>query len=278
VKQKKGEYTESKCQTIAEKKGKPDYKGTYEKIGPQFVGTGNTGVLNTVLRQCYEEPRAEHIVERSSKCNPENLKSDGYYVNEVSEYVECASETNAGRAKGVNELEDVQITFKGCELNGSVGCTNTSTEGEVKVNPVKGHLGYLEKSASPPKVGVLLEPETPGGLFATVTCASGLIELITGAGNKTEGWYYPGSGHDSVMSPITPIDKSSHEFEQVFSANGEDAENEPDHFEGEATIHRLETAFEIEEEPGKPVRDQWARSGESVVNRSVPEGAEEIKA
>lgn len=272
--QKKGKYTESECKTVAEKKGKPDYKGSYEKYGPSFTGTGGTGVLNARFEDCYKNHEEEFVNERSAACDHIN---NGRENNSQAQYVECASEENAGRAIGVDQVEDVNITFKGCLYNGSVPCTNTGAEGEVKVAALKGHLGYIEKAASPPKVGILLEPETAGGRFVTFTCAGGFIEIAVGAGSAVEGMYYEGTGHDSIIAPVTPINTPTRTFEEVYKDNGEEAENEPAGFEGESgIIHRLETTLTVNEEEAR--LSQWARGGESITNLSSTEGLVEIRA
>jgi hypothetical protein len=235
IKQAKGEYTNSTC---TEKASKP-HKGKYEKIGPYFTGSAGTGVLNDGIETCVGEKEGKEVAinERSAACdhlnNSKNFRSNTY--------VECARETNTGQAVGVDSVKDVVVTFTGCLFNGSISCQNTGKEGEIKTNPLAGHLGYLEKAAKPhPKVGVLLEPETPGGTFASFYCYSGALETTVGAGSATEGMYYKGTGHDSLIAPITPVDKPATGFEEIFTDNGEAAENEPDQFEGEgSTIHRL---------------------------------------
>ena len=279
IKQAKGNYTESKCKTVAVKikKGKevPDHKGSYEKIGPYFTGTGGTGILNEVLETCYINGEIENGPgARTPKCDHQNNAAENQpYV----QFVECASEQNSGRAVGVNEVTSVKVTFTGCNLDGSIPCKNTATEGEIVVNPLKGHLGYIEKSAHP-KVGILLEPETAGGLFAAFECAGGILKPEVGVGSATEGSYYKGTGHDSVIAPITPIDTPATGFEQVFTDGGEAAENEPGQFEGEgSTIHRLETTLTAHNEEGTRYTP-WARAGQSITNRNTTEGMVEIRA
>jgi hypothetical protein len=276
LKQTKGNYTESECKTVAEKKGKPDHKGSYEKYGPYFTGSGGTGVLNEVMEHCYKGSNGEHVNETKAECDHLNNSSGNV---EYPEYVECSSEQNTGRAIGVDELEDVVVTFKGCEFNGAVSCSNTAKEGEVKTEPLKGHLGYLEKSASPPKVGVQLEPEASGGDFATLECGNGIVKLKVGVGNATEGMYYKGTGNDSIIAPVTPIDKTASAFQEVYSDNHEASENEPDKFEGEgSTIHRLEQTTTLELSPGEPEYSQWGKAGQSITNLSSTEGLVEIRA
>ncbi len=277
--QKKGNYTESACKTVAEKKGVPDHKGKFEKVGPYFTGTGGTGILNTVLEACYkftfegEGFQEAFINERRAECDHLNNKAEN---GTASEYVECASEQNSGRALGTDEVADVKVTFKGCLFAGAAPCTNTGKEGEISVNALKGRLGYLEKAVSPAKVGILLEPEA-GGAFVTFNCLEGLFEFTVGVGNNTEGMYYEGTGHDSIIAPITPIDQPASGFEEVFKDNGEPAENEPSHFEGEGSvIHRLEAATTLHEEEGER-HDQWAAAGQSVRNLSFTEGTVEIR-
>jgi hypothetical protein len=279
LKQAKGNYTESECKTVAEKKGKPDHKGSYEKYGPYFTGAGGTGVLNEVVEQCYKEGIGGEDFVNETKAECDHL-NNGENNGRGAEYVECASEQNNGRAVGVDEVEHVLVTFKGCEFSGSVACSNTSNEGEVITHSLKGHLGYLEKSASPPKVGIQLEPETAGGDFASVVeCAGSVVKITVGVGNATEGMYYKGTGHDSIIAPVTPIDAPATGFVEAFNGNGEAAENEPDQFEGEgSTIHRLEQTTTLEFQPGVPRHGQWSNAGESIRNLSSTEGTVEIRA
>ncbi len=213
------------------------------------------------------------MYERSAACDHVNNSASN---EEFSEYVECESESDSGVARGADEVENVQVAFKGCLLYGQAACSNTANEGEIAVNTLKGHLGYIEKAALPqPKVGVLLEPSA-GGDFTSFQCAGGAFVLQVGTGNGVEGSYYEGTGNDGVMAPVTPINTSTSGFEQRFADNGEAAENEPGAFEGEgSTIHRLEATTEIGGTP--ETVGEWAKAGQSIVNRVTTEGAVEIK-
>ena len=275
--QKKGNYTDPACTIVSEKKGVPNHKGHFEKYGPYFTGVGGSGFLNTVIEACYLEGVFEPAG-RKAACDHANDVKNGEHNTKLPIYVECEGETNSGVARHVNEVENIQVTFKGCLLLGQVPCENTAKEGEIKTNTLKGRIGYLEKAAKPqPKVGVLLEPATTGGLFATMSCAGGIYEVIVGVGNEVSGSYYEGTGNDGIMAPVTPVNKSTPGFEQVFSTFGEGAENQPNQFEGETAIHDLESATTLTTE-SEHNEYGWTRAGQSLTNRVTTEGADEIKA
>ncbi len=214
--QKKGNYTDPACTIVSEKKGVPNHKGHFEKYGPNFTGKGGVGILNAIAETCYLEPGDVFTPETKAECD--HLSPTSKNVQSPL-YVECTSERSSGNAKGVKDVEKIAVTFTGCELNGSIPCANTANPGEIVTKTLKGELGYLEKSAAPPKVGILLEPEA-GGAFAEFACAEGVINITVGAGNAIEGMYYEGTGNDGIMAPVTPINASSTGFEQVFADGG----------------------------------------------------------
>ena len=81
-------------------------------------------------------------------------------------------------------MTNVSVRFRGCKLFGSAPCSNGPEEGEIQVNPLKGELGFISKSEH--KVGILLEPKTKKGAFASFNCA-GILSTVVGVGNSKEG-------------------------------------------------------------------------------------------
>ena len=169
---------------------------------------------------------------------------------------ECTSEHATGEAASSDEVTNVSVRFTGCTAFGQPATTEGLPAGEIQVNALKGKLGYIEGKGTPtPKVGVLLEPTTPGGAFAKFQTFEGVLELVVGVGNATSGSYYetaksPGvpNGHDGIISPITPVNQMTHEFKQNYRAEESEVpcpencpaeddvlrqyQNVPNHFEG----------------------------------------------
>lgn len=100
--------------------------------------------------------------------------------------VACTSSSDSGKFTSPKGAGDVVVVFKGCELNGHK-CENTGKAGEVKTNPLKGEIGYVEKATH--KVGVDLSAET--GLYEaqfhcgeiTMRVSGSVIGLVTSAIN-----------------------------------------------------------------------------------------------
>jgi hypothetical protein len=271
-----GKYANSNCTTKA-KKG----AGTFEwRKGPEvkhkaFSGhnVGSGGVLSTDTYWCQggnEETDLRRVTNK--KCEESG--------NEVRQplgvtKIECESETNHGEAKGTHEVADISVTFKGCKLFGSVACSNTSIEGEILVNLLKGSLGYIEKSTK--AVGVLLEPVAKNGEFAKFDC-SGVVGTVVGVGNDKEGAAYSPEktgGYDGIISPITPVDTMSSEFTQVYTVN-EKFENVPSKFEGKHIDLLEDTVFN--EETPETNSSKYSPAGEEITNVNTSEEEVEIKA
>jgi hypothetical protein len=83
--------------------------------------------------------------------------------------VTCTSSTDTGKFTGPKAAGDIVVIFKGCELLHHK-CTNTSTAGEIKTNPLKAELAYVEGGKEKHEVGAALSPET-GTYEAEFTCA-----------------------------------------------------------------------------------------------------------
>ncbi len=294
-------YKDNACTEIAEKKGVPDNKGKYE-LGPgqKFSAVGGAGVLTDSLAFCHEDYESLPVTRPREDCFNHELGGEHQplYAPVAVIKVECAAEHASGEAVGTNELANVSVRFTGCAFSGTPATTKGLAPGEIQVNPLKGHLGYINKAHK--EVGVLLEPVTPGGQFAEFLTQENTITVHVGVGNATEGTFFETgghagtpNGHDSIISPIIPVDQMSHTFTQEY--RGEEAKfhcsegppencadpevpeflNIPDHFEG-GQLAALETRLEAGE-PGEVEHSEWGASGEEVNNTNTVEGEVEIK-
>ena len=270
-----GKYTESNCQTKA-KKGAGSFefiKGKALKNVP-FSGSnvGSGGVLTTSLVECSvsEEGGGSRRIPRP-QCEAEGGKAEAV----LAVAIECESEHNTGEATGAKGVTNVSVLFRGCKIFGSAPCSNGPEEGEIRVNPLKGELGYINKAEH--KVGLLLEPKTKKGEFAKFTCA-GVLSSVVGEGNVKEGAAYsPEShgGYDQIISPITPVNQTTSTYEQVYTVNPETYENIPSKFEGKH-ISLLESYTFNAEEP--KYSTMWAPSGEAITNVNTASEEGMIKA
>ncbi len=267
-----GKYSDSNC-TVKAAKG----AGAFEwikgkslkpvKFSGENVGSG--GVLYSQLYACSDGSK------RVSKkqCEEEGATISEEFGRTVT--IECESERNTGEIVGSNKIANISVVFRGCKIFGAAPCSNSSEEGEIIVNVLKGELGYINKAEK--KVGVLLEPTKKHGEFAKFICL-GAVATVVGQGNTKEGaWYSPenNGGYDGIISPITPVNTMTGQYEQVFTVNPENSENIPSKFEGKHIELLEDYAFAAE---GPATSTMWSPSGEEItnVNTSTEEG--EIKA
>ena len=279
--QKKGHYKDSTCTEEDFKENtkthEKKYKGKYELTGgPKFSAAAGAGVLKTNFYVCKfpgGEPEFEH---RPRADCPE-------YFENAEEQVECESESATGEASGSDELQNVSVRFIGCSSFGIPATSAGLNAGEIQVNPLKGRLGYINKSTH--EVGVLLEPVAAHGYFATFQLFNGNVELTVGEGNATEGSFYeesgPGvpTGNDGIISPITPVDTMTHTFTQNYRLTEprEDVvQNDPSHFEGEPNRVLEDTAESIGEFLHGS-QEAWSPAGEELTNTNTVEGEAEIR-
>ena len=289
--QKKGHYKDSACteEDFKEKGGVKSYKGKYEKTGgAHFEGNGGAAILSTVLYGCEHEGGEEYAAPRG-QCS--------FVGIEFHPLIECTSEHNSGEAVSNDEVANVSVRFKNCTFSGAPATTPGLPAGEIQVNPLKGHIGYINKLTH--QVGVLLEPATAQGRFAQFEVLGGAGLTNVGEGNATEGSFYeeagtPGSptGNDGILSPITPVDQMTHTFTQQFrveetevpclcggrSKDGEKLRayvNIPSHFEG-GPLERLESQLTVNE-PETNETGLWSSAGQEITNVNVVEGEAEIK-
>ncbi len=275
--QKDGNYKDSGCTTVAEKKGVPDHKGKYEETGgPKFTAASTgPGVLKSAFHVCSSS-KFPHEQERHPRAACEE-----YYENGAAE-IECKTENATGEATGTNGVANVNVRFKGCTALGAIDVSTVGlAEGEIETSTLKGRLGYINKSTK--EVGVLLEPSTPGGRFASFRTDLGEelpIEFSVGVGNATEGAFYTPEatgGYDGVISPITPVNHMTHTFTQDYrtkSVAEERVENIPSHFEGEHN----ELLEDYEANWLEGYSGAWSPAGQELTNINTLEGEAEIKA
>lgn len=290
-----GKYEDRNCTVKAKgKTGKHEFEWEKGANLPnvKFTGhnVGSGGVLSVRQLSCRisnkDLPTSEKTTrkgctekgEKEKAEDPEKTESEVAKLHEevLSIKVECGAESSSGEEHGKDSIVNVSVTFTGCHAGGTIPCTSSgAASGEVKVNPLKGSLGYINKAEK--KVGVLLEPVTKHGRFAEFECGAGIVGSVVGVGNKKEGaWYEPekDGGYDGIISPITPVNTMSNAFEQVYSASLETDENAPRSFEGKH-IDLLESYITS---PKAGDGSMWSRAAEIITNVNTPEEEGEIKA
>jgi hypothetical protein len=301
-----GKYSDANCSVKAAKSA-----GAYELLKASQVGekrvkegksknipfsghnVGSGGVLSTGLRICEEEPGPGSLFyKRVTRQTCEEAGGEVVAGEEEGVIIECTSENNTGETAGSTGVQSVHVTFKGCALFGASPCTGPGLEeGEIKVNELKGKLGYLNKSKK--EVGLVLEPTKKKASFASFVCG-GLLRTTVGEGNNKEGAEYTDTGcsgvckgtlpteekhggWDQIISPITPINTSTTEFTQVYKVNAK-FENEPRRLEGKH-ISLLENWI-VNLNLAKESRDgtMWQPAGEEITNVNTSEEEGMIKA
>jgi hypothetical protein len=257
-----GKFTESNCikkaNKVAEKfTGEFEWRKASEVEGKEIGGASVAAVLQTTFTVC--QPSDE-----------KNLKE--CRAGEETEHfgpiaVECSKEQNFGQITGPNTLGHVVARFTHCAVFGSTPCGNSSEEGTIFTNNLKGKLGWINKGTKPRQVGVVLEPETKKGEFAKFTCAGLLIVHVGEATEAEFPAYPPKGGGDGIISPITPVNEMTRSFTQVYSFNAAE-ENIPNKFEGTAPLKVLEDWEESAFEPTK--QSKWSKAGEALTNTEHP--------
>jgi hypothetical protein len=262
-----GKYTNSVCTTKSKTgTGNFEWRKASEVANKKFTGEAHAGVLEGLYIECKPNFRRHPCVA------PEE---EAVFLGQPVK-IECGSESSHGEITGTKEVKNVSVTFKGCKALGSVACGNAS-EGEVQVNPLKGKLGSINKSAKPREVGLLLEPAKAKGPFAKFACGT-LFGAVVGMGNETEGCAYPlkACGGDGVISPIVPVNAMTSEFTQTFALNEATAENVPNKFEGASALKVLESYLFNLEKPEESTL--WSKAGEAVTTVTHQAEPTEIKA
>jgi hypothetical protein len=287
-----GSYEWRKASEVASKRV-AEGKSANVPFAGESIGGG--GVLTTGLRECYVaggEPEHEYIRTTRQGCK-EAGGEETSFGEEGGEplFVECANEKNTGEAEAKNKIANVHVLFTGCAALGALPCNSEGKEeGEVETNPLKGKLGWINKSAK--EVGVLLEPAAHHGAFAEFEC-SGFLATVVGVGNKKTGAEYtsagcygpcPGTtpeeekhgGYDEIISPISPVNQMTSEYTQVYTQEAEYPwKNIPSHFENKHLSVLEDYLIAVEANDGETM---WSPAGEEITNVNTPEEEGEIKA
>ena len=163
VAQKDGAYSEGNCRTVAEKKGVPDHKGSYEWV---------PGPSSTCVAKKKGEYTSSSCTTKSSKAHKgtyEKAPGPGYTsttagvkleVPALERSVVCTASTAAGEVTGLSTGTE-RITFSGCEAagkkctsegpnstpSGKAGVIVTNLLGTRLLGPVTGQV-WTELSSS----------------------------------------------------------------------------------------------------------------------------------
>jgi len=271
-----GLYSNSSCTVKAKPKGTGNFewRKAAEVANKKFLGSAGAGVLQGAYYFCVgpkgDQPRT------GRPCKPEYPEEVEFLEKPLN--VECESEANHGEFSGSKEVGNISVVFKGCKLLGTAPCENTSEEGTIHVNTLKGKVAFINKGATPREVGLQLEPAVKKGRFAQFECL-GFVTTVVGVGNKTkEGCAYNETtkcGGDQIIGSITPVNTQTHSMTQTFKINEETQENIPNKLEGKPRAS-LESYIYNTEEP--EYTSQWSKAGETVTNVAVSEEEGEIKA
>ena len=298
---KHGKYKDAACTEEDLKKGEP--KGKYEKTGgPKFTGEGGAGVLHARIRKCEIEEegvkgwkasnyRAKTAAALATQNTTPMAKA---LAAQTTLRSNAQASTRLAKRLGVTKLEMSRSASKVVHPSVSRPRRMACPREKIKTDSLKGRLGYISKATH--EVGVLLEPSTAGGEFAEFEALEGDILEHVGVGNATAGAAYgetgPGNptGHDGVMSPITPVGQMTHTFTQNYRAE-EDQQpcpqamcqkpelpswiNVPSRFEG-GQLEALETFFKVPVDTPEFTTES-SPAAEEVTNVNTVEGNAEIK-
>ncbi len=205
------------------------------------------------------EPGTEYEFVKGEEAAPGGTAFTAVQTSEKAELetaqgiaITCQATEAHGYIKGTKEVNDVEVTFKGCELGLlDFTCESDFTEneegkyvydeGEISTRELKGKLGYISgKETGEPNVGLELQPSEKGGLFAEFLCGqhgSGYGLLVIRVGGKERK-----GGGDSIISPIKPVNQMGTKLEQVYSE--QEVENPETHEIEKQQGHQNPESFE----------------------------------
>lgn len=95
----------------------------------------------------------------------------GFLETKAGRSVTCLETEATGEVSGPTEVKNVSVHFKGCfaEHVALLHCgTSAAASGEISTNAIKARP--VDLNAAHTEAGLLLEPETAGGLFAEFKC------------------------------------------------------------------------------------------------------------
>ena len=161
----------------------------------------------------------------TTKAKFTSTSGPGTLETSAKEQINCSADTNEGQILSATTF-DVTIKFTGCKAFGIANCSTTGAASGELVVKATATLGYLSKTAK--TVGAKLNVTE-----FEFTCAGGLVK------GKVKG---------AVIGQLTPVNKKTKTGELILKQTG--GENEFQHFEGEATLSKLESsknggAFEL---------------------------------
>jgi len=138
---KHGNYTEGNCVTVAEKKGKPDHKGTFE-FEP-------AGACYGIKHGNFTESGCKTVAEKKGKPDHKGsfelsplqsavVTGGKGELRSAAGTIECSASHGTQQITGPTSLV-AQTIFTGCETKGQK-CQNTATEGEIETFALDGAL------------------------------------------------------------------------------------------------------------------------------------------
>jgi hypothetical protein len=147
--------------------------------------------------------------------------------------VMCTADTNKGTVTGTKS-DEVVVTFTNCTDNFGNNCQSAGqATGTIVTNLLESTLGYINKTTTPPEVGIDLAPKAPATVFVSFKCGPFITVEVRG----------------SVIGKITPVNKlvkTTEHFTLAFTEAG--GKQVPEKFEGGAK-DTLESNFGFGFEP-----------------------------
>ena len=175
----------------------------------RFTGgnVGSGGVLISKFRGCFSNATEELEGRVTRKKCAETGREENF---EEAIEIECEAESNSGETASA-KISDQHVGEVPWLQAFRVGpCSNGPAEGEIQVNPLKGKLGYINKTEK--KVG-LLEPRAKKRRGSQNSTAP--LPLRRWLASELQGRrdHKPEShgGYDGIISPITPVNTMTSE-------------------------------------------------------------------
>jgi hypothetical protein len=225
---KTGEFTESGCKTIAEKKGKPDHKGGWElKPVEACVAQKKGEYTNETCTVKSAKPKRGHFELTTGRTFTDAPGQAEFATPGLpaSFSLSCSGSTIAGFISGTTNPAKTaveQVTFTGCALFGIVPCesaglnsTPSGTSGVIITNLLDSRLmGYPETVTWTNAFTNL--PETTGP-------AVGEVWTELSSGEHEPYWFEAECGgtvlavSNVVAGPITPVNTPTNTTTQTFA-------------------------------------------------------------
>jgi hypothetical protein len=284
---KKAVYTESKCETVAEKKGKPDHKGHFEwEAGPLptcvAVKKGFYSSSECATRDekkgkpagKFEKVCAESCADFTTTSGPVTFYNftpengsepeklpQGKTLTGVGGAISCAHSTSVGEILGPSENAET-VTYTGCESGGESCTTPGEASGTIVAPDIFGDLVTL-----------------PAGKGVGLLTRLGGNEIAFDCGPEVEDSIEFGHALGTVTGNIsTPSTTSTQTFAVTNPSEGVQAQryylNEENVLVGGPALH-LETHLTGYAHSGK--FGQFIATGVNSTETVTNEAAEEIR-